>query len=105
MRFTIKLKLGLAFGLLILLSCGSAAFGILGVRDINTVRNAMIEGPVHQDDYANDLSSAFDGIALGRMAEDPGFQRRLFRHQRPYRGIGRQRPEGTGDGAFHDRGS
>ncbi|KEQ02222.1 HAMP domain-containing methyl-accepting chemotaxis protein [Pseudorhizobium pelagicum] len=64
MRFTIKLKLGLAFGLLILLSCGSAAFGILGVRDINTVRNAMIEGPVHQDDYANDLSAAFDGIAL-----------------------------------------
>jgi methyl-accepting chemotaxis protein len=64
MRFTIKLKLGLAFGLLILLSCGSAAFGILGVRDINAVRNAMIEGPVHQDDYANDLAAAFDGIAL-----------------------------------------
>jgi len=64
MRFTIKLKLGLAFGLLILLSCGSAAFGILGVRDINAVRNAMIEGPVHQNGYANSLTSAFDGLSL-----------------------------------------
>ncbi|MFN7024070.1 MAG: methyl-accepting chemotaxis protein [Pseudorhizobium sp.] len=64
MRFTIKLKLGLAFGLLILLSCGSAAFGILGVRDINAVRNAMIEGPVHQNGYANSLASAFDGLSL-----------------------------------------
>lgn len=64
MRFTIKLKLGLAFGLLILLSCGSAAFGIMGVRDVNAVRNALIEGPVHQNTYANDLASAFDGMSL-----------------------------------------
>ena len=64
MRFTIKLKLGLAFGLLILMSCGSAAFGILGVRDINAVRNAMVEGPVHQNGYANSLASAFDGLSL-----------------------------------------
>jgi len=64
MRLTIKLKLGLAFGFLIALLCLSAGIGIRELDAMNTLRNDLIEGPIEQDDYANDLAAAFDGLGL-----------------------------------------
>ena len=64
MRLTIKLKLGLAFGFLITLLCVSAGIGIRSLSEMNTLRNDLIEGPIQQDDYANDLAAAFDGLGL-----------------------------------------
>ncbi|MBB3978411.1 methyl-accepting chemotaxis protein [Rhizobium azooxidifex] len=64
MRLTIKLKLALAFGFLITLLCLSAGIGIRSLGEMNTMRNELIEGPIHQDDYANDVAAAFDGLGL-----------------------------------------
>ena len=64
MRLTIKLKLGLAFGFLITLLCVSAGIGVRSLSEMNTLRNDLIEGPIQQDDYANDIAAAFDGLGL-----------------------------------------
>jgi methyl-accepting chemotaxis protein len=48
MRFTIKLKLGLAFGLLIVLMTASTLLGINALNKINSAQTAMIVGPVAQ---------------------------------------------------------
>ncbi|MGK6317841.1 HAMP domain-containing protein, partial [Neorhizobium sp. DT-125] len=64
MRLTIKTKLSAAFGILILCSATSAYFGISSLQHMNDLRNEMIEGPIHQDDLANDLAARFDGLGL-----------------------------------------
>ena len=64
MRITIKLKLAVAFGFLILLLCASAGIGVRSLSEMNTLRNELIEGPIQQDDYANDIAAAFDGLGL-----------------------------------------
>ncbi|MDX3927778.1 MAG: methyl-accepting chemotaxis protein [Shinella sp.] len=64
MRLTIKTKLSAAFGILILCSATSAYFGISNLQHMNDLRNGMIEGPIHQDDLANDLAARFDGLGL-----------------------------------------
>ncbi|KXG87802.1 methyl-accepting chemotaxis protein [Agrobacterium bohemicum] len=64
MRFTIKLKLGLIFGLLVLLMAACAVFGINGLREMDGLKDSMISGPIHQDDVANDIAGAFDGLGL-----------------------------------------
>jgi methyl-accepting chemotaxis protein len=46
MRFTIKLKLALAFGLVILLLVGAAGYGIVGLSTMNGTMAAMVKGPV-----------------------------------------------------------
>jgi methyl-accepting chemotaxis protein len=48
MRFTIKLKLVLAFGLLIVLMTVSTLFGISALNKLNTAQTAMIKGPMAQ---------------------------------------------------------
>jgi methyl-accepting chemotaxis protein len=48
MRFTIKLKLVLAFGLLIVLMTASTLFGITSLNKLNTAQTAMIQGPMAQ---------------------------------------------------------
>jgi methyl-accepting chemotaxis protein len=48
MRFTIKLKLALAFGLLIVLMTASTLFGISALNKLNTAQSAMIKGPMAQ---------------------------------------------------------
>jgi methyl-accepting chemotaxis protein len=48
MRFTIKLKLALAFGLLIVLMTASTLFGISALNKLNTAQTAMIKGPMAQ---------------------------------------------------------
>ncbi|MBN7803811.1 MCP four helix bundle domain-containing protein [Agrobacterium rosae] len=64
MRFTIKLKLGLIFGLLVLLMAACAVFGINGLRQMDSLKDSMISGPIRQDDAANEVSGAFDGLGL-----------------------------------------
>ena len=48
MRFTIKLKLALAFGLLIVLMTASTLFGISALNKLNTAQTAIIKGPMAQ---------------------------------------------------------
>ena len=46
MRFTIKLKLGIAFGVIILLLIGAAGYGVSGLAGMNTTLTGLIDGPV-----------------------------------------------------------
>jgi methyl-accepting chemotaxis protein len=46
MRFTIKLKLGLAFGVMTLLLIGIAVYGSVSLGSLNQSSGAMIDGPV-----------------------------------------------------------
>lgn len=55
MRFTIKLKLGLAFGTIIVLMLGAASFGINGVRSMNESFGALVNGPVEKMQVAQDV--------------------------------------------------
>ena len=64
MRFTIKLKLTLIFTLLVGLMAGCAIFGISGLNRLATLQDAMMTGPIQQNDVANDLAKAFDGLGL-----------------------------------------
>jgi methyl-accepting chemotaxis protein len=45
MRFTIKLKLGAAFGLMVVLLAGTAGFGIYSLSKLNTAISDVISGP------------------------------------------------------------
>jgi methyl-accepting chemotaxis protein len=45
MRFTIKLKLGLAFGLTIVLLIGSIVFGVSSLGGMNHTLNTVVDGP------------------------------------------------------------
>ena len=45
MRFTIKLQLGLAFGLIIALLLAATLFGINSLSSTNRDMNAMVDGP------------------------------------------------------------
>jgi methyl-accepting chemotaxis protein len=64
MRFTIKLKLALVFGLLVLLMATCAVFGIRGLREMDALKDTMINGPISQNDAATDIAGAFDGLGL-----------------------------------------
>jgi methyl-accepting chemotaxis protein len=46
MKFTIKLKLALAFGLVILLLIGAAGYGIAGLSTMNRTMTQIVKGPV-----------------------------------------------------------
>ena len=46
MRFTIKFKLGLAFGLIITLMLGATGYGIIGLGAMNGLLTSMVDGPV-----------------------------------------------------------
>jgi methyl-accepting chemotaxis protein len=55
MRFTIKWKLGLAFGATIVLMLIAAGFGINGVKSMNENFAELIKGPVEKMQTANDV--------------------------------------------------
>jgi len=46
MRFTIKLKLALAFGLIILLMVGATGYGVASLGAMNSTMQALVAGPV-----------------------------------------------------------
>ncbi len=55
MRFTIKWKLGLAFGAVIILMLAAAGFGITGVKSMNANFVELITGPVEKMQTARDV--------------------------------------------------
>jgi methyl-accepting chemotaxis protein len=55
MRFTIKLKLGLAFGVIVVLMLVAAGFGINGVRSMNENFADLVNGPVEKMQVAQDV--------------------------------------------------
>jgi len=63
MRFTIKLKLGLAFGFLILLLVVASAVGSLGMRSMNAETDRMLAVPVTQLGLVQDLDNKLIGMA------------------------------------------
>ncbi|MFS8051160.1 HAMP domain-containing protein, partial [Rhizobium sp. BR 314] len=58
MRFTIKLKLTLAFGLLILMSTGMSALAIMSLSSLNSAITDIVQGPAENQRNSADLSSA-----------------------------------------------
>jgi methyl-accepting chemotaxis protein len=54
-RFTLKLKLGLAFGLLIVLLGVATTFGVGGVRNMNQTMEDMLRGPAARLEIAQQL--------------------------------------------------
>jgi methyl-accepting chemotaxis protein len=55
MRLTIKLKLGLAFGLIILMLVGATGYGITSLGAMNATMNGLISGPVARMKLAQDV--------------------------------------------------
>lgn len=52
MRFTIKMKLGLAFGLIIALLVGTAVYGISSLGSLNQAITDLVAGPAKRLEYA-----------------------------------------------------
>jgi methyl-accepting chemotaxis protein len=55
MRLTIKLKLGLAFAAVILLTASMAAFGINSLTSLNTTMQDVLQGPVQRLEWEEQL--------------------------------------------------
>ncbi|MBW9053859.1 methyl-accepting chemotaxis protein [Rhizobium mesosinicum] len=58
MRFTIKLKLGLVFGFIVLLTCAMAGLSIYNLSSLNSDISIMVAGPVANLRDSGDLSDA-----------------------------------------------
>jgi methyl-accepting chemotaxis protein len=56
MRFTIKLQLGLAFGLIIALLLAATLFGVSSLSSTNRAMNAMVDGPAVRLQAAQELN-------------------------------------------------
>jgi methyl-accepting chemotaxis protein len=57
MRFTIKLKLGLAFGLVTVLAMVMAILGVTQMGSLNTAITKLMDGPVTQSRLANNIEN------------------------------------------------
>lgn len=55
MRFTIKLKLGLAFTTIIVLSAATAAVGVTSLASLDTTLHALVEGPAKRLEIAEEI--------------------------------------------------
>jgi methyl-accepting chemotaxis protein len=55
MRLTIKLKLGVAFGLIILMLVGATGYGITSLGGMNVAMNSLVAGPVARMKLAQDV--------------------------------------------------
>ena len=58
MKFTIKLKLGLAFALLIILLLGTAAYAVVSLAELNNSVVAMTKGPVTRLELVQNINLA-----------------------------------------------
>jgi methyl-accepting chemotaxis protein len=63
MRFTIKLKLGLAFGFMIFLLIAASVVGSMGMRSLNDASDRMLAVPVAQLALVQDLDNKVIGMA------------------------------------------
>jgi len=77
MRFTIKSKLALAFGLIILLMVGATGYGIASLGAMNTTMAALVAGPVKRLQTAEEVRTTIlrvirneKNLILNRTAED-----------------------------------
>jgi methyl-accepting chemotaxis protein len=68
MRFTIKLKLGLAFGLVVVMLLTAAVFGVNGLSTMNTTLDTMVSGPVERMKTAQDVK--LNLLDLARMEKN-----------------------------------
>ena len=69
MRMTIKLKLSLAFGVLVLMLAGIATMGIVNLSKIDGMLNTIVEGPARRLEYALTASgSAGEAIRAQKNA-------------------------------------
>ncbi|WP_296597046.1 methyl-accepting chemotaxis protein, partial [Phenylobacterium sp.] len=68
MRFTIKLKLALAFAAIIVLMIGATTFGIMKLGKLNADQTAMIRGPAARLENAQSLSIAL--LQVGRAQKN-----------------------------------
>jgi methyl-accepting chemotaxis protein len=79
MRFTIKLKLGLAFGLIVLMLVVAAGFGIGGLTTMNETLSTMVAGPVERMKTAQEVKMDVLDIARTEknlmLADDPAKRR------------------------------
>jgi methyl-accepting chemotaxis protein len=66
MRFTIKLKLAMTFGLIILMTCGMAVLAISNLSGLNMAITDIVEGPAANLRNSSDLS---DSVYLSVRAE------------------------------------
>jgi len=65
MRFTIKLKLGLAFAMVVSLSCAAVLLGIFNLASLNTQIATMVKGPVAAAQLSGAMESdIFQLVAL-----------------------------------------
>jgi len=80
MRFTIKLKLGLAFGTIIVLMLVAAGFGINGVSSMNQNFVDLINGPVEKLQVARDVRNNLLEIVRAEkniiLSDDPKLQQK-----------------------------
>jgi methyl-accepting chemotaxis protein len=58
MRLTIKLKLGLAFGLVIVLMIGATGYGLTSLGHLNDAMTVLVQGPVARLKLAGDVRTA-----------------------------------------------
>jgi methyl-accepting chemotaxis protein len=65
MRLTIKLKLGLAFGLIIVLMIGATGYGLSSLGHLNEAMTQMVNGPVARLTLAGDVRSQILQIVRG----------------------------------------
>src|ERR1700744_1333381 len=63
MRFTIKLKLALAFGLMIALLAATAVLGTMGLGALNNPFDGMLKGPIAHTADVQELNGVFLRIA------------------------------------------
>jgi methyl-accepting chemotaxis protein len=68
MRFTIKLKLGLAFGAIIALAAGAVTLGVSNLVALDTTLEGLVAGPVQAQEQALRLSGQL--AALGRAEKN-----------------------------------
>jgi methyl-accepting chemotaxis protein len=68
MRFTIKLKLGLSFGLIILLLICAAGYAVMGLSTMNSTMTALISGPVSKVQLADAVSTKL--LEINRAEKD-----------------------------------
>ncbi|WP_188129112.1 MCP four helix bundle domain-containing protein, partial [Pleomorphomonas diazotrophica] len=76
MRITIKAKLGLAFGFIIVMTVGMAALAVNNLSSLNTAINDMVNGPSADLEHIRVLTNEYNATARNEknaiMSTDPG---------------------------------
>ncbi|MBW9088461.1 HAMP domain-containing protein [Rhizobium wenxiniae] len=67
MRLTIKLKLGIAFGLMIILLMLTAGYGIYSLSNLNTAISDLISGPAKRLEHSQNISAIQLRIVRSQM--------------------------------------